>query len=367
MYNRTPKSRTSLFVGPPEKAGAIARLETAKQDSSVEFFLHLPEIAWIVDIDGHLVNANAAFFRTFRLDPARSVNQLLISLIPAEISASLSIHHRNVFHTGQVFKSDLLVTQPNDTSLIYQVQLFPLPHSGGRKILGGMASIARPSAEPRCTRPDPVMHKMPSVEIINKALQAERARIGHELHDNVNQILGSAALYIDSLKPVNDHQSLIRTKGREYILLAIEEIRNLSRKMVMPCLDHKTLSEKIRGLINDIRATTSLQMCYNPGFQAEEIGSGKKLTLFRIIQEQVKNILTHSKASEAAISIDRVGNQLQLVITDNGIGFDPQRIEGGVGLASMMKRVTQHGGKLQVDAGPGHGCRLTATIPVDEA
>ena len=88
------------------------------------------------------------------------------------------------------------------------------------------------------------------------------------------------------------------------------------------------------------------------------------LTPTGFIQEQVKNILTHSKASEATITLDRVDDQVLLMITDNGVGFDPKRMAKGVGLASIMNRVSQYGGKLNIDADPGSGCRLTATVPV---
>ncbi|RYY53071.1 MAG: PAS domain-containing sensor histidine kinase [Chitinophagaceae bacterium] len=365
MKNRVPTPTPSLFVGPPASETAISRLETVQQITALDFLQHLPDIAWVVDEEGHLVNGNIAFFKTFRLDSRRSMHQPIASLIPPEIAARLSVQHRTVFNTGQAVKSDIRVTHGQDAAMTYHIHLFPLPPAAGRRILAGIACVNKQTSEQRFSTVHATMNDVPSFEIINKALQTERTRIGHELHDNVNQILSSAALYVDSLKPVNDRQTLIRTKGREYILLAIEEIRNLSRKLVAPYLDQKSLSEKIRALVQDIRITTSLQLAYSPGFPPDDLSAGKKLTLFRIIQEQVKNILSHSKATEAAITLDKVDDQILLMITDNGIGFDPKRMSKGVGLASILNRVSQYGGKLKIDADPGSGCRLTATIPMD--
>ncbi|RYY63064.1 MAG: PAS domain-containing sensor histidine kinase [Chitinophagaceae bacterium] len=364
MNHRAPDPSPRLFVSFPGKDSPLAKLETIQQSTSLDFLQQLPDIAWVVDEDGYLVNANPAFYRRFRLESKRALNQLMISLLPTEVSTRLSLQHRAVFNSRQAIKSDVVVQHPGNPAVTYHVHLFPISPVAGRKLVAGIASITTPCPGQRTTMHS-TMGELPSGAIINKALQAERTRIGHELHDNVNQILASAALYIDSLQPVNDEQNLIRKKGREYIILAIEEIRNLSRKMVMPYPDNQTLSQKIMRLVQDIRNTTPLRLAYAPDPTPGDFSPAIKLALFRIIQEQVKNILTHSKASEATISIDKTGEAVLLTISDNGIGFDPARVVRGVGLTSMMSRVAQYGGELVVDAEPGNGCRLTASIPLD--
>ena len=89
-------------------------------------------------------------------------------------------------------------------------------------------------------------------EIMVKTEETERTRIGHELHDNVNQILSATKLFVDYLTPVGKEQRLVKQKSIDYIQLTIDEIRKLSKELVAPSLKEKGLVQSIRGLVEDI-------------------------------------------------------------------------------------------------------------------
>jgi signal transduction histidine kinase len=91
-------------------------------------------------------------------------------------------------------------------------------------------------------------------------------------------------------------QKQAKEKTLQYIMMAIEEIRKLSKELVMPQLKEQGLVDGIQSLIDDINLTHKVQFKFIHNLNTDLLSSGKKITLFRIVQEQAKNILTHSKA-----------------------------------------------------------------------
>jgi two-component system, NarL family, sensor histidine kinase UhpB len=88
-----------------------------------------------------------------------------------------------------------------------------------------------------------------------------------------------------------------------------------------------------------------------------------KLTCYRIVQVQLSNIVRHAKAKKATIRLRKDAN-LELIITDDGIGFQPGKNTSGIGLRNIRNRVGIYNGEFDVSSAPGKGCVLTVTIPL---
>ncbi|HVT87082.1 MAG TPA: PAS domain S-box protein [Chitinophagaceae bacterium] len=201
-------------------------------------------------------------------------------------------------------------------------------------------------------------------ETVIRVQERERRRIGHELHDNVNQILTTVRLFVEMLTPANNDELDIKKKSVEYILTAIEEIRKLSRELAVPELKEKSLVETIRKLVDDINISNAVKVKFVHDAECDLLSPGKKVTLFRILQEQMKNILKYSKAREVSIYLDCKSDQALLIIQDNGIGFDASQTQSGVGLSSIYDRTNFYNGSVHIDTAPGKGCTLTVKIPI---
>ncbi len=201
-------------------------------------------------------------------------------------------------------------------------------------------------------------------ETIIRVQEQERSRLGREMHDNVNQILSTIKLFVEMLNPVAEFEIDIKNKIREYVLLAIEEIRKLSKEMVAPQLENESLSEYIKQIIDDIGLATKLKIKFTHDAEIELLSPGKKLTLFRIVQEQIKNILKYSKASNAEIMLQCNNANTQLSIIDNGIGFDTNKTSRGVGMGSIRDRVKFYNGTMEIISAPTKGCQINISIPI---
>ena len=205
-------------------------------------------------------------------------------------------------------------------------------------------------------------------EAIIRAQQEERARIGHELHDNINQILTSVHLYISVLKKDNPEFDELREKAIDILTLGIEEIRKLSRDMVMHDFGEEGLVGSIRNLVNEINfsRTIKMQLVHSDLSQIETLDANIKISIFRIVQEQTKNILKHSKANTAWIYLHRCDDQFRLQIRDDGIGFDPATTRCGLGFSNIYERTGLYQGKVILNAFPGRGCSLIVNIPLTQ-
>jgi PAS domain S-box-containing protein len=199
-------------------------------------------------------------------------------------------------------------------------------------------------------------------ETVIKVQEKERTRIGHELHDNVNQILSTVKLFIDMIHPSKKEEKQFKEKTQEYLMMAIEEIRKLSKELVVPQLTHKGLVDSIFTLAEDMQMATGMRIRFTHDHDTELLSPGKKITLFRIVQEQLKNIIKHSRAKEVDIYLQRKENITQLVIRDNGIGFDSGQTHRGIGLSNIYERTRFYNGTVDIETTPGKGCILKVTI-----
>ncbi len=202
-------------------------------------------------------------------------------------------------------------------------------------------------------------------EAIVEAEERQRTSLGYELHDNVNQVLTTAKLYLEMMAPATEKDATILGKARGLLLEAINEIRNISKEMVLPGLKGKLLMESFRDVLEDIKNTGRFDTSFlHEGIKCEEIPEEKKLTLFRIAQEQLKNIIRHSGAATITVRLCQSNGQVSLVIKDDGIGFDPVKKSPGIGLSNIYDRVHLYKGTITLKTAPGEGCLLEISLPL---
>jgi len=197
------------------------------------------------------------------------------------------------------------------------------------------------------------------------AQEKERAQIGRELHDNINQILTTTKMYLDMALSESDISEELMLKSHENISSAIEEIRSLSKSLVPPSLGDIGIKEAIADMLDNLNLTQKLNIrLRTSGVSKSIISSNLQLMVFRIVQEQISNIIKHSKATEAEIRLTVSRNELHITITDNGIGFDPKKRMKGIGLLNITSRAEVHNGDVEIISAPGKGCTIKISIPL---
>jgi PAS domain S-box-containing protein len=200
-------------------------------------------------------------------------------------------------------------------------------------------------------------------ETVISVQERERTRIGYELHDNINQILSTSKLFIEAIHPEDHGQKAAKAKSIEYLMMAIEEIRSLSKELVLPQLKQEKLTESIQSMIDDINVCKEIMVKFTYDREPDLLSAGKKTAIYRIVQEQVKNILKYSKAGRAEIVLENTEEEIMLMIKDDGVGFDYRQTRRGIGISSIFERAKFYNGSASINTSPGNGCSLNVQIP----
>lgn len=199
------------------------------------------------------------------------------------------------------------------------------------------------------------------------AKDAERSNIGKELHDNINQLLGASKMYLDMAKNDDEHSKIYLNQSSEYTVSAIEEIRKLTKALTTDIIKNFGLCEAIDNIAHDTMEVNPIKIsCVLDKLIEDKVSDKFKLTIFRIVQEQINNILKHAKATGVTIKFSQNKKTITLNVTDNGIGFDPAIKRKGIGLDNIKSRAISYSGNADFISQPGKGCILIVTFPVTE-
>lgn len=188
------------------------------------------------------------------------------------------------------------------------------------------------------------------------ARQNEKKRIARELHDNVMNQLASTRFNLFSL--TQDSNTKLAKEHIDKIKAVEDEIRNLTHELASERFDNENsftqLIQKLVDQQNQLHPTDfTLKMDFNIDW--DNIPSEIKMNLYRIIQEAVHNCNKHSNATEVEVKFTKQNGQLDLTITDNGIGFDILKENQGIGLRNMYQRMESIAGKASINSKLGKG------------
>ena len=204
-------------------------------------------------------------------------------------------------------------------------------------------------------------------ELAIQEQETERDTVSTELHEIINQILAGAKIYLGLVLAKSTTPDNLLKKSYEYLENAMELINKLSYSLVGPSLKDFGLTKVIRQFIEDITRTHKIDIFLENKIAHPELLDNKKmLMIFRIIQEQVENIIKHANAKIVNILLHSDDKNLYLNIEDDGDGCDTKKLTNGFGLVYIKNRVEFYAGKINVSAFPKKGFRLEISIPLQQ-
>ena len=327
-------------------------------------FEHNPMPMWIVSAKTNaMINVNQAAIRHYGYSRMEFLQLTANDLIPGEdvtqyqsfvknkvVSTAGSIT-RHIRKDGTVMLVDIIADD-----IVYEEQ-------------EAVLMLSNDITDKLITEAKLLQHRMQQQEIIAEAtIQAqemEREAIGKELHDNVNQILASAKLYLELLRGGNrDDAQMALDKTYENVLLAISEVRQLSKQLVAPTLDD-LLGNVLKDMFQEVQRTTRINIRLNDQkFDETLLNENMKLMIYRVLQEQMNNIIKHARATEVVVQLENNMENLSLMIADNGVGFDTKKKSKGIGLRNIENRVRFYKGVTIITSKPGQGCMLEISVPM---
>ena len=212
-------------------------------------------------------------------------------------------------------------------------------------------------------------------ELLTRELERERARIARELHAGAGQPLAGIKLNLELLRsnlmnvsrPVEDNLARLQLLADQ----ALEQVRAVSHRLYPPEWQRLALGEAIGNLWMSSGIAQKLDSSLDIQPFRQEPPHAVKVTLYRCCQECLSNILRHSGATIATLSLRQEGSRIVLSIEDNGSGFDVPDVLSenprarGIGLAAMREQASSLGGSLEIESGPG-GTKLAVSLPLVE-
>jgi signal transduction histidine kinase len=245
-------------------------------------------------------------------------------------------------------------------------QLLPGKDAHSHILCAGNRNKNALAAESAIRHPDATTNPGTALsDMLLKMLEHERLVIGQELHDNVNQLLCSAKLHLDMVQVYKDENQKAKKMTTDLLKEAIDEIKKLSRGMVLQKLQKDTLLESVKTFIEDVKTIHKINIVFGIHHINEElISDHKKINIYRILQEQFRNIIEHSRAKTVVMTLETDDRNVELIIDDDGIGFEPDHQVDGIGLINIRERVKHLHGQYEIITAPGKGCRLHITIPL---
>lgn len=211
-------------------------------------------------------------------------------------------------------------------------------------------------------------------QLILEGQEEERKRLSRELHDGVGQMLSAMKLQLESITPSSSQLMKTRLKDSLDLMKSIiQEVRRVSFNLTPSSLDDFGLVPAVKKFCDEINAVTKT----NVEFQNEtkfinRLDSRVETNLYRIIQEAVNNALKYAKASNISVKFSHNINSLNIVVEDDGKGFDFERVsssghfeKAGHGIFNMKERTAFIGGVFKLETELGKGTRIYITLSLD--
>jgi two-component system, NarL family, sensor kinase len=194
--------------------------------------------------------------------------------------------------------------------------------------------------------------------------------ISQEIHDNIGQVLSLAKLNLNRMDPSkpNDLEEKIKD-SKNLVGKAIQDLRDLSKTLSTDNIESIGLFKAIGYELDMIAKTGSHQTDLNTKGNIIRLDAQKELILFRIVQEVLNNILKHADAGKISVQANYDTRQLELVIDDDGNGFDlkplndPDNQATGLGIRNMHNRAKMIGADFSISSTPGEGTRVKLIVP----
>ena len=216
--------------------------------------------------------------------------------------------------------------------------------------------------------------KQESLRVVTSKLIAaqedECRRIGRELHDDLTQQLAVLAIDVSKLE-----QQAEATEGRDRVRLQkikeslvelSEYVHTLSRQLHPAIVEDLGIAAALRSLCEEFEQNEGILIDCEVDDVAVDIPNDHALCVYRVAQEALKNVVKHSRATQAQAQLHSNKGTLQFQVRDNGIGFnlDKAKKQIGLGLKSIEERVWHVGGTVRVKTGPGDGTVISVSIPL---
>jgi PAS domain S-box-containing protein len=344
----------------------------------IRVLLELAPVAmWIVE-DDRVVFANRAAFDLFGVAPGEHlVGQSIFSLLRPEMHADLRSHlARALQGAPDVPLVCGGIVRPDGRQRKVEIASASLPDHGNTVVQMVISDITE--REERLH--DELRHRVDirrlSASVV-EAREEERRHIARELHDELGQRLTALKMELSTLRAedakreedTGDPPGPHIAQMFEMLDDTVAAVRRIAADLRPLMLDDLGLNAAIEWLARDAARRMDIEIKVRLDREDPPLTNGATIAVFRMVQEALTNVSRHARATAVRIELTREGDEIVLVVRDNGVGFPERSLqrEGRYGLLGIRERAFMFGGRLVVDNPSGGGGRITVRLPLKPA
>jgi signal transduction histidine kinase len=211
-------------------------------------------------------------------------------------------------------------------------------------------------------------------QVERMAVVEERERIGRDLHDGIIQSIYAVGLSLEDVPDLmrDDRDEAIARVDRaiDALNIAITDIRNFIFGLRPELAEQHGLLGGLAAIADEVRLNTMIDVeLHTDERRLPDLPVGQRAELLQIAREALSNMARHSRATRATVLIEQLGDRLQLIVSDNGRGFDATAARPWThqGLSNMRARAEDLGGTLTINSEAGRGTRIIVRVPTDRS
>jgi signal transduction histidine kinase len=212
--------------------------------------------------------------------------------------------------------------------------------------------------------------KKTSIRMMNAAQEQEQQRIAKDLHDGLGPLLSVVKLHLSALQnlltqPTPEQMHEIET-SQQLVDTLVREVRSIAHNMMPGSLETLGLAAALDDFMRSVMLTNDIRIELHVHNLEQRMDSFVEISLYRVVQELITNILNHATATRATIQIVRHASTCVLMVEDNGCGMDTETAsrQGGIGLNNIRSRIDALSGSVHIDSTLGRGTTVTIEIPL---
>jgi len=326
--------------------------------------------------DGRIIMANPALARMLRYPSVEKLMELDLEEDGFEKPHERCDFKRLIGEHGQIAGLESAWKRSDGTTLFVRESSTAIHDSNGNVVYyeGTVEDITeRKLAEKKLLDDRAQLKSLASQLSLTE--ERERRRLATDLHDHIGQSLVLSKIKLDLLRQsAAGELTGALEEVCAYLAQVIQDTRTLTFDLSSPILYELGIEAAIAEWLNDeINAKHGIATEFNDDKQDKPLTDDIRTILFRNVRELLINVVKHANARTVKVSIARAGEQVNVCVEDDGVGFDSEEVrtraakKAKFGLFSIKERLEQLGGQISIESSPGNGCRITMTAPLKKA
>jgi two-component system sensor histidine kinase UhpB len=200
-----------------------------------------------------------------------------------------------------------------------------------------------------------------------RAQEAEKSRVGRELHDEIGQTLTAAMLQAERAADGGPELALREVaRVAETLRESLDDVRRIAHELRPEALDDLGLINALIALCSRFDADDGLRVRRHLQGKLPPLSDDVELVIYRVAQESLTNVARHADATTASVALEVDGRDLVLSVADDGRGTPAEALSNAAGIAGMRERAMLIDARLEIEPSPGEGTTVRLTVPIEE-